>query len=157
MMDQESLETLRKELAPGDVVFCVLRHRSTSGMTRWISPMVIRDPEYIRDFSYSVGQVLGRSANHGQHDGVKCEGAGMDMGFDLVHSLSMKLFPEGFGCIGERCPSNDHSNGDRDYTPHRETPNVTGQCPMCHHYGSDCTCRRHWHDSGGYALRHRWL
>lgn len=37
-----------------------------------------------------------------------------------------------FECIGHGCPSNDHCNGDRDYTPHH-------------------------HNSGGYALKHRWL
>src|SRR5207249_3169947 len=28
------------------------------------------------------------------------EGAGMDMGFDLVYKLSRVLFPDGFGCLG---------------------------------------------------------
>lgn len=45
----------------------------------------------------------------------------------------------GFECIGQNedrsksCPSNDHVNGDRNYSPD------------------------HIHSDGGYALRHRWL
>ena len=35
-------------------------------------------------------------------------------------------------CIGAGCPSNDHINGDRNHTPHL-------------------------HESGGYALRQRWI
>ena len=54
------------------------------------------------------------------------------MGFAVIYELSQALFPKGFECIGEKCPSNDHSNGDRDYTPHH-------------------------HNSGGYALKHRWM
>jgi len=42
------------------------------------------------------------------------------------------LFSGGFTCPGKDCPSNDHSNGDRDYTPHM-------------------------HTDPGYALRQRWL
>ena len=57
----------------------------------------------------------------------------MEMGFSLVYTLSSTLYPEGFKCIGYgRCPSNDHRNGDRDYSPHQ-------------------------HDSGGYAINHEWL
>jgi hypothetical protein len=28
------------------------------------------------------------------------------------------LWPDGWTCIGEKCPSNDHFNGDRNYEPH---------------------------------------
>jgi hypothetical protein len=138
MLDKDqALEALREELHPGDTVFCVLRHVSSSGMTRWISPMTIRGGA-VRDWSYAVGLVTDSKAN-GQHEGVKRGGCGMDMGFDLVYSLSRRLFPDGFGCIGDKCPSNDHSNGDRDYMKH--LPGV----------------RPHLHKDGGYALHHRWL
>jgi hypothetical protein len=59
-------------------------------------------------------------------------GCGMDMGFAAVYGLSYALFGKGFECTGPNCPANDHSNGDRDYTPHM-------------------------HSDGGYALKHRWL
>jgi len=72
-----------------------------------------------------------------------------DSGSQLVYNLSRTLYPDGFGCIGKGCLSNDHSNGDRDYTPH-------GNGMTLHlrevRIGAD-----HWHTDGGYALRHRWL
>jgi hypothetical protein len=82
----------------------------------------------------------------------------MDMGFHLVYNLSYSLFPDGFGCIGRaedyrfHCPSNDHSNGDRDYTPHMSENERLGAD------GSLCTCHAtHWHKDGGYALIQKWL
>ena len=82
----------------------------------------------------------------------------MDMGFHLVYSLSYALWPDGFGCVGAGCPSNDHSNGDRDYTPHGPTdangdPEDRDPGPGEARDG----LVRHWHRDGGYALRQRWL
>lgn len=139
----EAIEMLREELHPGDTVFTILRHVSSSGMTRWISPMTIPD-DRVRDWTYAVGLVTDSKTN-GQYEGVKRGGCGMDMGFDLVYSLSRRLFPDGFGCIGEKCPSNDHSNGDRDYTPH------VGQ------RDAEAFGESHWHRDGGYALNQLWL
>jgi hypothetical protein len=103
--------------------------------------MIMRDNEP-RDISYTVGKVIGY--NRADDGGLKVSGVGMDMGFSVVYDLSSYLFDKGFMCTGERkideqgnrvkdwCPSNDHVNGDRDYTPHL-------------------------HTSGGYALKQKWL
>jgi len=82
------------------------------------------------DISRLVARILGE--NLAPDGGVKRTGAGMDMGFDLVYCLSSALWPQGFECAGERCNSNDHTNGDRDRGPHR-------------------------HQDGGYALRQEWV
>ena len=134
----EAVERLREWLKPGDEVYTILRHVSRSGMSRSIS-LVIGSEDGPSDISYLAARALGDKVDE-RHGGVKIGGCGMDMGFALVYNLSAALFPDGFECIGEgsperwgsRCPSNDHSNGDRDYAPHH-------------------------HGSGGYALRHRWL
>ena len=127
---QEAFDTLRKMLKPGDTVHTILDNVSRSGMSRNIRVVVLRDGEAMHP-NYSVSVLLGYPwAKHG--DGMRVGGCGMDMGFALVYHLSCVLFPNGFECIGQGCPSNDHSNGDRDYTPHH-------------------------HQEGGYALRHRWL
>lgn len=130
---QEAIEKLRAMLKPGDTVRTILRHVSRSGMRRCVSPII--DGE---DRSYLVALALGAKVDQ-KHGGIKVDGCGMDMGFHLVYGLSATLWPDGFGCVGEggenrsaRCPSNDHSNGDCDYTPHT-------------------------HKNGGYALRQRWL
>jgi len=132
----EAIAELKELLKPGDTVYCILRHVSRSGMMRAISPVLIRNGDAPWDIDYLVAWALGRKFNE-DHGGVTCHGCGMDMGLDLVYTLSQRLFPDGFECIGESeergiCPSNDHVNGDRDYTPHH-------------------------HNSGGFALRHRWL
>lgn len=130
----EAAEQLRANLEPGDTVWTILRHVSKSGMLRCISPVAIdrddADPA-IWDFGYLAARALDERLDR-DRGGVRMSGAGMDMGFQLVYTLGRVMFPDGFDCIGAHCPSNDHSNGDRDYTPHR-------------------------HTDGGYALRHRWL
>lgn len=131
---EQARERLARELKPGDTVHTILEHVSRSGMFRHVRPVVIRNNEAV-NLGYSAGALLGESVTD---QSVHMGGCGMDMGFELVYQLGMALFPDGFECIGEgtergqRCPSNDHSNGDRNYKPH-------------HHGG------------GGYALRQRWL
>lgn len=140
---ETAIATLREDLRPGDTVHTVLRHVTSSGMTRWIdcyyidhrAPIVAgRELQYI---SWYVGHAVDSPVN-GAHDGVKRGGCGMDMGFDLVYSLARTLWPDGYGCTGAGCPANDHVNGDRDYTRHTKR-------------------RPHWHRDGGYALRQRWI
>ncbi len=131
---QEAVEQLRKWIKPGDTVYTIIRHVSRSGMQREIGVVLLTKGDDGRQVdlhpNYLVAKALGE--RQGKRDGVIMGGCGMDMGFALVHSLSYVLHGNGFECIGEGCPSNEHSNGDRDYTPHR-------------------------HNSGGYSLRQRWL
>ena len=129
----EAIERLRASLAPGDTVHTVLRHVSASGMTRDIDALQLTSEPDGRIITHWLSGLACRALGWPRHnDAVRVSGVGMDMGFHLVYSLSRALFPAGFDCTGKRCPSNDHSNGDRDYTPHN-------------------------HRDGGYALRHAWL
>jgi len=121
-------------IAPGMTIHTVLRHVSASGMTRWISPLrLVPDGagETVHDLTYMAGRLLGYPRN-GRHEGLKVGGCGSDMGFEVVYSLGRALFPNGYECTGPGCNSNDHANGDRDYSPHT-------------------------HKDGGYALKHRWI
>lgn len=132
---QEAIEQLRFLLNAGDTVYTTVRHVARSGMSRDISAIIQREGR-IEDITYLVARAINNKMNR-DNGGVRMQGAGMDMGFSLVYELSHALFPHGFECTGvnehpNRCPSNDHSNGDRDYSPHH-------------------------HQSGGYALSHRWL
>lgn len=179
----ESMATLREWLKPGDTVYTVVRHVSRSGMMRVIDALIL-DNGTPRHLNYHIARVLDWSESK-DRDGIKVDGCGMDMGFHLVYSLSSVLFRDGFGCVGKAesgdswCPSNDHSNGDRDYTPHEKAePRICTECNdgkvRVHHlYTRDdeapdmqnCrTCHGtahlgpgHWHRDGGYALRQRWL
>jgi hypothetical protein len=131
----EAIESLRFLLKAGDMVYTTVQHVSQSGMSRDIKALIQREGR-IEDISYLVARVIDHKVNE-RNGGVRIQGAGMDMGFNLVYLLSHALFPGGFECTGidehpNRCPSNDHSNGDRDYS-------------------------KHLHQSGGYALQHRWI
>jgi hypothetical protein len=130
---QDAVRELREILKPGDTVFTKLISVSRSGMSRVIMPLVIRnnEPRYL-DWKVAKATGYTLTPTGSGREGVKIGGCGMDMGFALVYRLSSVLFPDGHECIGQGCPSNDHSNGDRDYTPHH-------------------------HSDGGYALKHRWF
>ncbi len=141
----EALTKLRDILKPGDTVSLILRSVSRSGMSRWISPLLIHPDGSTFYLGYLASKVLGLRVND---QAVRMDGCGMDMGFALVYELSHALWPDGYGCTGAGCRSNDHSNGDRDYTPHG--------CPEDHEHSDACP-NRHWHRDGGYSLRHRWL
>jgi len=133
---QEAREGLRAILKPGDTVYTVLRHVSRSGMYRAIDCYKFENdqPSWL---SYRVAKAIDDKFDK-RYDAIGVGGCGMDMGFSIVYNLSHALYPDGFECIGQDkdkhvyCPSNDHSNGDRDYG-------------------------KHWHKDGGYALRHKWM
>ena len=117
---QEALDQLREILKPGDTVHCILRHVSASGMTRWISliKLDVKDGKPVaRDISWLAAKAMDWKVNTQNHDGIKVEGCGMDMGFHLVYSLSYALYggeDHGYACleyIGQHCPSNSHVNG----------------------------------------------
>ena len=144
-------EHLRAMLPPGATVLCVLRSVARSGMSRQIDFYAAgEEPRCISGWIAAALDL--RQATGGA---LKVGGCGMDMGFHVVSNLAARLYPDGFGCIGgdrearHFCPSNDHSNGDRDYTPHREEPAEGDTAKVVRH--------AHWHRSGDYALRHRWL
>jgi hypothetical protein len=124
-------------IPPGTTVHTILRHVSRSGMSRIITPVLLEhDPER-GPWSLYPGWNIARACGYHYDDrreGIRIGGCGMDMGFALVYDLSRALYPDGFACLGagNRCPSNDHSNG----RPVRKGT---------------------WHTDGGYALRHAWL
>lgn len=124
-------DELREILPPGTEITCVLRHVSRSGMLRIIDPVVITPAGRHIHIGYSLAPITGHTYDH-KREGVRCHGAGMDMGMDLAYTIGRALYPEGFTCTGNKCPSNDHSNGDRIYAAHH-------------------------HADGGYCLPHRWI
>lgn len=129
---EEAITKLRGFVNPGDTIYTIRRHVSTSGMSRIIDMKIMRDNSFIH-IGGNASAAIGLTWDD-RKQGVKVSGCGMDMGYHLVYTLASVLFPDGFECVGleKRCPSNDHSNGDRNYEPHH-------------------------HTDGGYALRHIWL
>lgn len=136
----EAIGKLRQVLNPGDTVYTILNNVSRTGMNRHIS-LAIGDGKNVKNITWLVAHALGESiknrAGYVQDVGISVSGCGMDMGFELVYNLSRVLFPQGFECAGESCPSNDHFND-----------------PKCRR--STFKGKMHKGD-GGYALNHKWL
>lgn len=81
-------------LQPGDTVFCSLKKRSASGMTRCIDLRVFRGDSRnptTQWLSYWVAKALDYTFDE-KTEAVKIGGCGMDMGFHLVSTLAAKLF-----------------------------------------------------------------
>lgn len=133
---EKAIAQLRDMFRPGDTVTTVLRHVSSSGMTRAIS---VISPD-LQDISWMVARATGDTFDQ-RYGGIKVGGCGMDMGFHLVYGLSRTLYPS-YACIGKgngswhsRCPSNTHVN---------PGPDKDNFSPTVMH-------------TDGYALSHRWL
>lgn len=121
---------LLEVVKPGDTIYTILRHRSSSGMSRVIDLKVIakdtkESEPRIMHIGYNAAIVLGLSYDT-DREGVKVGGCGMDMGFHLVYSLGSLLFGRG----EERKKLNHHTGRNGDTGPETD---------------------------GGYLLRHSWL
>lgn len=135
----EAVTALKKILKPGDVVYTVLRHVASSGMSRRLDVYTIQDnrPRWLTSL---VSTACGYSRYKG-HGPLVVGGVGMDMGFAVTYDLARVVFRDGFKCTGtdrgrRRCPSNDHAN---------ERHVITGYD------------RKRVHSDPGYALQHEWL
>ena len=129
--EDENITKLKELLIKGDYyIYTKLNHVSKSGMFRLISCFVIIDNKPFNLDRYI--EKLGNYKRDKNRDGLRVSGCGMDMGFDVVYNTSRGVFKE-FICLGEnKCKSNDHVNGDRNYKPHK-------------------------HSDSGYLLKQKWL
>jgi len=95
---EQSRATLRKMLKPGQTVYCMLRHVSSSGMSRRISLYIVTpakkgQPAGLRNIDGLTATVTGHTlADKG---GISMGGCGMDMGFALVYALGRAVWPKG--------------------------------------------------------------
>lgn len=131
----EAIASLKKFIKPGDTVYTILRHVSSSGMSRNISLVALVDGKPVF-LDWYIERALGYSRAKNT-EGLKVGGCGMDMGFHLVYSLGSVLFRgESWKCSGDNCPYNEHFND------HAKYPRIKG--------------RKHSGDAG-YTLRQSWL
>lgn len=154
-----ALDQLRELCPPNTTVHTVVRHVTSSGMGRTISAFVIKDNQ-LRDLDWLINKAdIGFKADS-RRPGLKVGGAGMDMAFHLVYTLSRALYPDGYECNGNSgykreggCGSNDHSNyrhwldGDQG-TWDREAGEWVGGTPNLE---PNYQIGKH-HSDGGYAL-----
>jgi hypothetical protein len=86
-------EQLDNILKPGSVVYALIRHVSSSGMSRDIDLYTVRGGEILR-ITWASAMVLGRSFS--KDGAIRIGGAGMDMGFALVYELAQALYGDGY-------------------------------------------------------------
>lgn len=148
--DLEAVARLRQWLKPGDTVYTILRHVSSSGMSRDISLVYIKPRakagQSIFDLDYNAQMALGWPA--AKRAGIRVGGCGMDMGFHTVYTLSSILFPDGFGILGEK--------DGKKKRPKTKTEAAKMAKDGWKFYGRNGD-KSGWDTSGGYALDQRWL
>lgn len=133
----EAITRLKEWIKPGERLYTVLKHVSRSGMLRVID-VKKADGDSILHLGYNVAKAIGYSWDD-KKDGMRVGGCGMDMGFSVVHSLSMTLYPE-YQCTGAKCASADHVNM-RDWE--KKVPPYERDGKMMH--------------KDGYAISQSWL
>lgn len=91
----EARETLRTMFSGqwDKKVYTILRHVSSSGMSRDISLKMVGKDGRLWDITYLAAKATGETCRdrHGQNV-IRVSGCGMDMGFHLVSGLSWTLY-----------------------------------------------------------------
>lgn len=90
MDSQEAQAQLHTLLKPGDTVYTILRHVSTSGMHRRISLLTGQ----LNSLDWLI-EKAGWGKSRRDKGGLVADGCGMDMGFHLVYNLGLRMWPEG--------------------------------------------------------------
>lgn len=111
-MKANAIAFLKKNLKPGTTVYTIVRHVSSSGMSRNISAFIIKKSEHTKKHELvSIDWYIAKAMDEKRdpkHGGIKVHGCGMDMCFDLVYRLGRTLYPKGF-----KLPKGKHGrNGD---------------------------------------------
>ena len=94
MTKDEARERLLTLLQPGATVYTVLRHVSSSGMSRRIDCYTIQNNRTLYLSGYM--EALGIAKRQKGKDGLMVSGCGMDMGYHLVDRLSWALFSKAY-------------------------------------------------------------
>jgi len=91
--DYARKQLLTHYVSEGSRVYTILRHVSSSGMSRDISLVVADREGRISDITYYAADALGsRLVERNGFRAIRVNGCGMDMGFHLVYNLSSVLF-----------------------------------------------------------------
>jgi hypothetical protein len=85
---ERAAHELRQTLPPGSTVYTMLHHVSRSGMRRRIGLRAISGDSMLYLDSLAA-RALGEPR---PEDGLVVDGCGMDMGFNLVYCLSVRLY-----------------------------------------------------------------
>ena len=88
---EQLINKLLQKIKPNQTIYCVLRSRANSGMSRVISFFTIHEGELI-NLDYSISVICGYSL---KNEGIRVNGCGSDAGHDVVYSLGRSLWANG--------------------------------------------------------------
>jgi hypothetical protein len=99
-VSERTLTRLREWFPKGSTVYTIIRHVSSSGMSRTIGVVALSylpDSERIIALhpNFSVAEVLGLKVDP-KREGIKVSGCGMDMAFSIVYDLGVALYGDGY-------------------------------------------------------------
>lgn len=151
---QEQVEKLRGLIKPGDTVYTILRHVSRSGMSRRIDVILLRRHNEPRIITHAVAAACKYSYPRGRGEGLKADGCGTDMGFEVVYNLGRHLFPQGFGTEGRLAKGATDMKGGSRPASKEEAELMVKKGWRFHGRNGDTSG---WDNDGGYALNQRWL
>jgi hypothetical protein len=94
---EQSLAWLHDHIKPGDTVYTIVESVSRSGMSRVIRVVLLKTDDQGKPYTlhpnHAISTVLGLP--RGKKEGVKIQGCGMDMGFEIVYQLGKAMWPNG--------------------------------------------------------------
>lgn len=89
---EHSRERLSAMLTPGDTVYTMVRNVSSSGMSRTMSLYIVKDNRLVNITYYAAHALEWPLVEKNGSRVLRVSGAGMDMGFHTVYTLSRVLF-----------------------------------------------------------------
>lgn len=114
---EAACDRLRELFPVGSHINIVCTEVSRSGSTNGYRVLISNHPddERLGDISWLVATAI--DAKRSNSGAIKSGGWGLDRAFHIVYRLGRALYPHGVPCTGdENCRSNDHFNGDHDFT-----------------------------------------
>lgn len=163
---EEAIARLRDLCPPGTKVYTILRHVSSSGMTRVIDAFVFytdeRDGEARPFWLSGLISTACDIKRDPKRDGLRVGGCGMDMGFWVVYTLGRYLYPDGFAPseIGVRPTDGKRVNvntGRGHSGPMTRNEMAAYVARGWQFEGGRNGDTSGWDNDGGYALKQEWL
>ena len=90
-VQEVNLEALMGTLKPGDTLYFILRHKSESGMSRWVDVYKLDGQPYPVHLGFQIAWALGYLWDW-ERNGFKVSGNDFDVANEVIGSLGWKLF-----------------------------------------------------------------
>ena len=88
-----AIKKLREKVSQGDTIYVLLRRVDDLGTCRWVEFYHVHDNQ-LKRITWDVAQAIDGTYCR-EHDALKVTGAGLDVGYASVDTLSQVLFSTG--------------------------------------------------------------